>query len=236
MSNEENHALEALKMVPLFSELRDEVLEKLTLLCQLKSFQKDQVILIEEEKGDSFFIIDEGSVKVTRLSEDGREAILAFLYEGDFFGELSLLDGEARSANVIAMEKTIVNSINRNDFLDMLEKHPSISIALLRELAQRLRRSDQHIEFLTLSDAEGKLASILLELAEQHGVRIQGRVTISFLPSQQDLANIMGTTRETVSRMMKKLEVKNWIERDMQKVVILDYEKFREKFQTGANK
>ncbi len=222
--------VDSLLLVPLFSDLKKDVLEKLASVCQHKTYDKDQVILFEEEMGESFFIIESGSVKVTRVAEDGREVILAFLYDGDFFGELSILDGEARSANIVTLEKTSVYMIHRSDFLDLLERHPSVSIALLRELAQRLRKSDQHIEFLTLSDAEGKLAAILIELAEQYGTMHMGNATIPQLPMQQDLANIMGTTRETVSRMMKKLERKHWIERQGSRLTINRYEEFKKAY------
>ncbi|OIO62019.1 MAG: Crp/Fnr family transcriptional regulator [Candidatus Marinimicrobia bacterium CG1_02_48_14] len=225
-------AVEILRIVPLFSELKDPVLENIAKLCQQKVYQKDQVILMEEDTGDSFFIIESGSVKVTRLSEDGREVILSFLYEGDFFGELSILDGEKRSANVIALEKTLVYMIDRSDFLDLLERNPLISIALLKELANRLRRSDQHIEALSLSDAEGKIALVILRIAEEYGIHHRGCVTVNNLPLQQDIANMAGTTRETVSRMLKNLEKKHWIEREGHKLTINEYEKFKDSYLT----
>ena len=197
-----------------------------------KEYDKDSHILSQEELGDSFFIIDTGSVKVTRLSEDGREAVLAFLHEGDFFGELAILDGETRSANVITLEKCKIQTIERREFLDLLESHPKVAISLLRELALRLRKADLHLEYLTLSDAEGKIAAILIELAEEYGTYRMGDVTIGQLPMQQDIANMAGTTRETVSRMIKKLEDKSWISRDGQKVIIHKYAKFKDMYFT----
>ncbi len=230
---EENlaHIVDTLRLVPLFADLDEPVLGQLASVCQEKNYEKDVHILQQEQSGDNFFIIDRGSVKVTRLAEDGREAVLAFLHEGDFFGELTILDGETRSANVITLETCIIQTISRHDFLDLIEHHPKVAISLLRELALRLRKTDLHLEYLTLSDAEGKIAAILIELAEEYGTYKMGDVTINQLPMQQDIANMAGTTRETVSRMIKKLEDKNWLGRDGQKLVINKYAKFKEIYQ-----
>lgn len=226
--------IDTLRLVPLFTELDEKVLDYLASVCQEKQYEKDSHILHQEEKGDNFFIIDKGSVKVTRLAEDGREAVLAFLHEGDFFGELAILDGETRSANVITLEPCRIQTINRHEFLDLLEQHPSVAVSLLRELALRLRKTDLHLEYLTLSDAEGKIAAILIELAEEYGTYKMGDVTLGTLPMQQDIANMAGTTRETVSRMIKKLEEKNWLRRDGQKLVIKRYAKFKEMYQSKS--
>lgn len=231
MSEHLEAIVETLRLVPLFSDLSDKDLALLANACQEKSYDKDQHILHQEETGDNFFIIETGSVKVTRLAEDGREAVLAFLREGDFFGELAILDGETRSANVITLAPCKIQTINRREFLDLLEHRPKVATALLMELALRLRKTDMHLEYLTLSDAEGKIASILIELAEEGGTYKMGDVTLGDMPMQQDIANMAGTTRETVSRMMKKLEEKNWLSRDGQKVVIRKYSKFKEIYQ-----
>ncbi|NQV16829.1 Crp/Fnr family transcriptional regulator [bacterium] len=223
--------METLKLVPLFADLGDKDLAHLANVCQEKTYDKDSHILHQEETGDNFFIIESGSVKVTRLAEDGREAVLAFLREGDFFGELAILDGETRSANVITLTVCKIQTINRREFLDLLEHHPKVATTLLTELAQRLRKTDMHLEYLTLSDAEGKIASILIELAEEGGTYKMGDVTLGEMPMQQDIANMAGTTRETVSRMMKKLEEKKWLSRDGQQVIIRKYSKFKEIYQ-----
>ena len=231
MSDRVEEIKDSLRMVPLFSDLNDKVLAHLAEVCQEKTYEKDQHILHQEQSGDNFFVIETGSVKVTRLAEDGREAVLAFLREGDFFGELAILDGETRSANVITLTECKIQTINRREFLDLLDHHPSVATALLMELALRLRKTDMHLEYLTLSDAEGKIASILIGLAEENGTYKMGDVTLGNMPMQQDIANMAGTTRETVSRMMKKLEEKHWLTRDGQKVIIRKYSKFKEIYQ-----
>ncbi len=195
-----------------------------------RSYNKNNIILMEEEFGDAFFIIGSGGVKITRVSEDGREVILAMLGEGDFFGEMSLLDGETRSANCIALEDSTVLMLRRRDFLEILEKFPKMAISLLTELAGRIRKSDQQIESLSLTDAQHRVGITLLRLAEELGMIRHGVVHIRNLPNQQDIASMAGTSRETVSRMMRKLEEKEMIERRGRTLSILDYTEFKRAF------
>ncbi len=219
-----------LATVPIFSDLSANVLDELLSRMTKRSYQKNNMILMEDEFGDTFFIIASGSIKITRVSEDGREVILAMLGESEFFGEMSLLDGETRSANAIAIEESEVLILKRHDFLLFLERFPKIAISLLTEMAGRIRKSDQQIESLSLSDAEHRIGITLIRMAEELGTIRQGKVEISNLPYQQDIANMAGTSRETVSRMMKILEDKGFIKRSGHSLSILDYSQFKKTF------
>lgn len=219
-----------LATVPIFAALNANVLDELLSRMTKRSYQKNNMILMEDEFGDTFFIIAGGSIKITRVSEDGREVILAMLGEGEFFGEMSLLDGETRSANAIAIEESKVLILKRHDFLLFLERFPKIAISLLTEMAGRIRKSDQQIESLSLSDAEHRIGITLIRMAEELGTIRQGKVEISNLPYQQDIANMAGTSRETVSRMMKILEEKGFIKRSGHNLSILDYSQFKRTF------
>lgn len=219
-----------LKNIPLFSELNDRDLEKISQVASKKRYHKDNIILIEEEVGSTMFVILSGRVKISRISDDGREVILSILSDGDFFGEMSLLDGHTRSANVTAIEKSELIVIRREEFLQMLRDYPQIAINLLKELAQRIRKSDEHIKSLSLQDATGRVASTLLRIAEDSGVFRRGQVEISELPLQQDLANMAGTSRETISRVIKSLSDEGYLRKHSGKIIIIDYEKFRIKF------
>ena len=192
--------------------------------------EKGQMILLEEGTGETFFIITSGTVKVTRLSDDGREVILALLGGSDFFGEMSLLDGEGRSANIVANEDAEVMTLSRRDFLECLETYPKITIALLEELAVRLRKSDQQIESLSLSDSEQRIGITLIRLAEERGTIKRGDVTVQNLPYQQDIANMAGTSRETVSRTLKLLEDKKLVKRNEGDITIFNFNTFRQSF------
>ncbi len=221
---------EFLQYVPIFSELHPKTLEKITQVGARQKYVKDNIILMEEEAGSALFVIISGKVKIARSSGDGREVILSILNESDFFGEMAILDGQTRSASVIALEDSELFIIQRNQFLELLRTHPEISIALLNELSSRLRSADLKIKSLTLKDAEGKVAIVILQLADEQGKIKQGIVEIEKLPLQQDLANMAGTSRETISRTLHTFVKKGLLELEGNKLRILNYEKFKESY------
>ena len=219
-----------LRNVPIFTDLSDSDLNRIASKMVSRDYEKGQMILLEESTGETFFIITSGTVKVTRLSDDGREVILALLGESDFFGEMSLLDGEGRSANIVANEDAEVMTLSRRDFLECLETYPKIAISLLEELAVRLRKSDQQIESLSLSDSEQRIGITLIRLAEERGTIKRGDVMVQNLPYQQDIANMAGTSRETVSRTLKLLEDKKLVKRNGSDITIFNFNTFRQSF------
>lgn len=219
-----------LKYVPIFSELDENALDQIAIIGTRKNFKKDAVVLFEHESGSALFIIIEGKVKISRVSDDGKEVILTILSDCDFFGEMAILDGMTRSANVTAMEDSEVFIIQRTEFINLLKTHPEVSIALLQELTQRLRSADMKIKSLSLKDAEGKVATVILQLADDVGKIKQGTVEIEKLPFQHDLANMAGTSRETISRTLHSFAKKGLVELDGSKLRILNYEKFKELF------
>ncbi|HJP33413.1 MAG: Crp/Fnr family transcriptional regulator [Candidatus Latescibacteria bacterium] len=210
-----------LRRVPLFEVLKDDDLEAIARVTITRSFDKDQVIILAEEEGDALFIIASGQVKVSIVTEDGREVILSLLGEGAVFGELSLLDGKPRSANVVATEDTELYMVRRTDFLQLVYKVPQIAVGLLAELAARLRKTDRKIEGLALLDVTSRISETLLQLAEEQGSEIDNGVTIPSRPGHQQLANMSGTTRETVSRVLKRLEAQGYISSEGRSITIL---------------
>jgi CRP-like cAMP-binding protein len=224
--------VEFLKSVPIFSELSDETLSQLSQSGSVQSFSRDSIILSEKEAGSALFIIISGKVKISRISSEDsdKEVILSILNPSDFFGEMALLDGLDRSATATAMEDSKIFIIQRNDFLELLQDHPDVSIALLQELTQRLRAAGMKIKALSLKDAEGKVATVLLQLADDIGKIKQGIVEIEKLPFQHELANMAGTSRETISRTLHAFAKKGLIELEGSKLRIVDYEKFKELF------
>ena len=222
--------IELLQSVSLFWDLTEKELGYISEKMVLRHYEAGQMILLEASEGEQCFFVTEGSVKITRLSKDGREVILAILNDGDFFGEMSLLDGESRSANVIALDDTKVLTLNRNDFLLVIKEYPQIAIQLLKEMALRLRKSDRQIASLSLSYAEKRIALCILRIAEEQGVIQKGHVSIPKAPIQQDIANMSGTSRETVSRALKLLEKEGFIQRNGRELIINNYNKFIEEF------
>ncbi len=220
----------SLMYVPIFSDLPEETIEKIASVGMKKVYSKESIILMEEDSGSAMFVIIKGKVKVARTSSDGREVILSILSESDFFGEMAILDGLSRSASVIALEESELFIIQRDQFLELLKKYPEISINLLQELTRRLRSADMKIKALSLKDAEGKVATVILQIAEDAGKIKHGTVEIEKLPLQQDLANMAGTSRETISRTLHSFAKKGLVELEGSKLRILHFEKFRETY------
>ena len=214
--------------VPLFEELEGKDLDAIAKVAISRSYSKGSIIILAEEEGDTLFIISQGQVKVSIVSEDGREAILALLGEGAVFGELSLLDGKPRSANVVATEATNLYMVRRSDFLQLLYKVPQIAVGLLAELASRLRKTDRKIEGLALLDVTSRISETLLQLADEQGEEQKTGIMLRNRPSHQQLANMAGTTRETVSRVLKRLESQGYITTRGRSIIMLREEHWLE--------
>jgi CRP-like cAMP-binding protein len=217
---------EVLRTVPIFSELSDQDISSLAHLAIRKRYPKDTVVFFENEEGDFFFTILEGRIKVTILGDDGREVILSVLGPGDFFGEMALLDNEPRSATAIAVEESELLSLHRNDFQSVLNDNRSITTALIRVLSARLRRANHQISTLALLDVYGRVARVIVDMAREEGKRLRdGRIAFR-RATHQEIANRIGTTRETVTRMLKDLERQGLIHVEGKEIVVQpDFEK-----------
>jgi CRP-like cAMP-binding protein len=219
-----------LRNVPIFAELEEKDLLRVVKLGTSQKYKKGNIVVLEQESGAALFVIITGKVKVVRMDEDGREVILSMFGPGEFFGEMSLLDGLARSASVVATVKSELFMIHRRDFLELLNEFPAVTISLLAELAMRLRKADMQIKSLSLKDAEGRIANVMLILADDVGIFRKGKVEIDELPLQQDIANMAGTSRETVSRMIHLFIEGGEVQIKGNKLIINDYEAFRKKY------
>ena len=222
--------IEFLRNVNIFSKIADNRIKEFESLFTLREYPKGSMIILEEEYGDVVFLVKKGTVKITRVNDEGKEVILSLMGENDIVGEMSVIDGESRSANVLAQENCELYAIRSEDFLQLLKQNFEVTFALMGELANRLRKSDQHIEALSLSDAEHRIGVSILNLSEELGVIIKGKVTIENLPFQQDIANMSGTSRETVSRILKLFEDKNMLIKKGHKLIIPDYNSFKRYF------
>ena len=191
-----------------------------------KKFNKGSKIYTKGDKADFAYYVHAGKVNI--YSPGG--LLLGQIGEGEIFGEMAIIDGEARSANALAQESCELLAIQKNDFISLLRNNFKISLGLMSELAKRLRKSDQQIEALTLSDAEHRIGVSILNLAEDRGVIRKGNVTIEKLPFQQDIANMAGTSRETVSRVLKLFEDKALVTKVGHRLTIPDYPFFKKLF------
>jgi CRP-like cAMP-binding protein len=206
-----------LATVPLFNGLDRTELEKFAEVTREKSYPKGSVILFEDDPGDSLFVVRDGRVKVVLIGEDGREVILGVLGVGEYFGELSLIDDRPRSAHVIAMEDSNLLVLRREDFRKRVESSPSVAWSLLTELSRRLRRADDKIGGLVLLDVPGRIARLLLDLAEESGTN-----AIEKTLTHQTIAQMIGASRETVSRAMKDFQDAGWITVERRRIAIAD--------------
>ncbi len=206
-----------LQNVPLFSQLTPADLQRVEEVARERAYPKNSVILFEDDPGDSLFVVKQGQVKVVLIGEDGREVILSVLGEGQFFGEMALLDDEPRSAHVIAMEDSTLVVLRREDFQGILLQSPALALALLRELTRRLRRADEKVGSLVLLDVNGRVARLLLDMAEEEGGdRISRRLT------HHTIAQMIGSSRETVSRTMRELTDKGFIDVTRKDILLRD--------------
>ncbi|HTL96369.1 MAG TPA: Crp/Fnr family transcriptional regulator [Gemmatimonadaceae bacterium] len=190
-----------LASIPLLSGLDRAELARFADMTRERSYPKGSVILFEDDPGDSLFLVKNGRVKVVLIGEDGREVILGILTVGDHFGELSLIDGHPRSAHVIAMDDAQLIVLRREDFRRRVEESPRVAWALLVEISRRLRRADEQIGSLVLLDVDGRIARLLLDAAAE-----SGSATIEKRLTHQTIAQMIGASRETVSRAMREFQ------------------------------
>ncbi len=186
-------------------------------LTRERSYPRGSVILFEDDPGDSLFVVREGRVKVVLIGEDGREVILAILGPGDHFGELSLIDGAPRSAHVIAMDDARLIVLRREDFKRRIDESPALAWAMLNELSRRLRRADAQIGSLALLDVSGRMAHLLLRSSSD-----TGSDTLAKKLTHQMIAQMIGASRETVSRTMREFQDKGLISVHRRQITITD--------------
>jgi CRP/FNR family transcriptional regulator, cyclic AMP receptor protein len=199
--------------VDLFADLEPGALAALERAAELRDYPAGAVIVSQEDAGDSLFILVRGRVKVVLYGESGREVILSvFRQPGDFFGEMSLLDDGPRSATVIAADRSRLVLLSRAAFQEHLTAHPRTALRVLTELSRRLRRADGIIGNLALLDVYGRLAGKLRELAASDGEEREDGILIRQRPTQAEIAAMIGTSRETVSRALAELARRGFLE------------------------
>jgi len=197
------------KRFALFAELDDRELASIAAVAKTRRYAKDDVIFHADESGDVFCLIKEGQVKVTMISPEGKEIILSLLGTGEFFGEMALIEDEPRSATVVATEALELVTIWRSDFLQILAENFSITKKVLMEMSHRLRNASNRIESLATMDVYGRLARFFLDLAREQGKSLDNGYVAVTRPTHQAIANMIGTSRETVSRLIHDLMRQN---------------------------
>ena len=211
---------ELLKRVSIFADLDEQGLDGLERLLVPHTYAKDALVVSHEEPGDALYIIASGRAKAVLLGESGREIILYLFRPGDFFGEMSLLDNEPRSATVQACEETTVLVLKREAFHRHIREYPQTALSILKEMSGRLRRADEIIGSLALLDVYGRVARMLRELADKDGVEHEEGIFIKERPTQQDIAAMIGTSRETVSRALNDFAKRGFVEMNGKSILL----------------
>jgi CRP-like cAMP-binding protein len=197
---------ELLNSVELFGEMNDEEIDELAALAQIKKLGKDTTVFHAGDPADAVFVVASGRVKIVITSSDGKEFILTVLGPGQVFGEMALLESAPRSASVVTLSAVEVLVISRSDFQRLLDSNPRISQRLMAILSRRLRRANAKMESLAYMDVAGRLARYLLDLARDHGQRLGNGWVVVRRPTHSDIAHSIGTSRETVSRLINEFE------------------------------
>jgi CRP/FNR family cyclic AMP-dependent transcriptional regulator len=210
-----------IKAVPFFTQLTESELEIVRGLSSEKPFPRSAVVLSEGDLGDSLYMIESGKVKVFISDKDGREMILKLLGRGDFFGELAMIDKQPRSASITTLEASVFLILTHEAFEQCVARIPRIANMVMRVLAQRVRDADRKIGTLAMMDVYGRVASTLLELAVNDK---DGKLMVTEKLSQQDLANMVGASREMVNRILRDLSERGFISVESKSITILNKE------------
>jgi len=193
-----------LRNAQLFSSLTDQELLQISEKIRIKTFRKNETILHEEDTNEYMYTILSGKVKVIQTSEDGRETILAMHKTGDFFGEMSLIDGKTMPATVLAMEETLTAIISKKEFISLISMQGKVLEKLLIILCTRLRESWNKIQMLNFNNAAERIKMLFTILSAEYGEKSADAITLNIKLTHQDIANMAGITRETVTRVIDK--------------------------------
>jgi CRP-like cAMP-binding protein len=215
---------ELLERVPFVAALGASDREALAAEAKRRRFKRDEVVFDKDDPGESLFIIDEGSVRIYLPSLQGADLTLALLGPGDFFGDMALLDGRPRSASAAALQETETVALDRADFIAVIRSRPEAAMAVLAAVARRLRETNEMAGDLAFLDVGGRLAKKLLELAAAHGVERPEGILLHLRLTQEELANMVGVTRESVNRSLALLRREGVISGQGRRFVIRDVE------------
>jgi CRP/FNR family cyclic AMP-dependent transcriptional regulator len=217
---EGDNELTYFKQVQIFAGLAEDDIREIASVAKRRTFRSGEAIFHRDDPGQVLYVIKEGKVKICLTSPDGQEISLAVFGKGDYFGELSLLDNLGRSADAIALEKVECYTLQRSDFHRAIMKNPKIAIQVLEVLSKRLRNTDQQVEDLRVLDVYGRVAKKLSELAETHGVQVEDGIRIELRLTQNELASMVGASRESVNKVIGYYTDKRFISTDKHKITI----------------
>lgn len=220
-------ATDVLLQAPLFSGLDHEAAEALSAAMIEERLHRGDVLFREGDKGDRLYVVTEGKVKLGRTSGDGRENLLAILGPGQMFGELSLFDPGPRSATVTAVTDCTMQSLSHEELGGWLNGRPEVARGLLNQLASRLRRANDVVADLVFSDVPGRVAKALLDLSSRFGRVADDGVHVYHDLTQEELAQLVGASRETVNKALADFAARGWLRLEARSVVLIDLDRLK---------
>jgi CRP-like cAMP-binding protein len=224
---DEKRILWYLKKVPLFAEMPSDAVSRLAENIEMKEVRRRQVVYLPGDPGAAVYLVNGGRVKVSKVTRDGKELTLAYRGPGDIFGEACLIDGGPREEMAEAMENALVTEVERTHFEKLLQTYPSLGYRMTKVLAQRRREIESKIENLVFKDVNSKLAELLLRLGTEYGVDDARGTLVALKITHQEMANLIGSTRETVSLTLAQFKKRGLILTDGRKVILADREGLR---------
>jgi CRP-like cAMP-binding protein len=221
---DEKRALWYLKKIPLLADLHHDVLQRLAERVQLTEVRRRRVVYLPGDPGQAVFFVNGGRVKISKVTRDGKELTLAYRGPGEVFGELVLIDGGPREEMAEAMENALITEIERSEFERLIQREGMVGYRLTKIVAERRREVENKIETLIFKDVNAKLAELLLRLAVEYGVEDERGTLVALKITHQEMANLIGSTRETVSLTLSQFKRKGLIQTDGRKVILADRE------------
>ena len=211
--------------VPIFENLDSDELDKIVNEIEHKSFEKGSMVFTEGSNASTLFFIHEGKIKLYKYNKDGKEQILHILTDGDFFGELDLIQSTKYKFNAQAMDDTKICTLRKDEVRDIILKKPEIALKLLESVGERLSAIENLAQNLSTNHVEARIVYLLLNLMDKYSEEVDGKKLINLPLSREDMANYIGVTRETISRKLKKFEDEGLIKLiGTKKILILDEE------------
>ncbi|MCD0450644.1 Crp/Fnr family transcriptional regulator [Actinocorallia sp. API 0066] len=221
--------IEVLSKAPLFQALDDAGAKALRAHVSEVRLARGQSLFHEGDTGDRLYVVLDGKIKLTRMAPDGRENLLSVLGPGEMFGELSLFDPRPRTAGAIAVTECRLAGLGHDELRPFLTAHPEVGISLLQALSERLRRTNEVMADLVFTDVPGRVAKALLDLAERFGQPTDGGLHVHHDLTQEELAQLVGASRETVNKALADFAARGWLRIEARAVVILDIERLRKR-------
>lgn len=214
-----------IRKAPLFSALDDAAAHELRQSMVALKLNKGQVLFKEGQEGDRLYVVVHGKIKLGTQSNDGRENLLSILGPGEMFGELSLFDPEPRTSTATAVTDARLVSLAHDAVIGLVTSNPQTSLELLRRLAQRLRKSNEVLADLVFADVPGRVAKAIIDLGERFGVEKEDGLHVNHDLTQEELAQLVGASRETVNKALADFAARGWVKLEPRAVLVIDVER-----------